>query len=213
MSAREQLTKAGAEALVQDVEQVDLDMAAIVLTAITAHPAFAEWAAESLGGENPYTWPRPAGSPHSDDDPTTAGAWSAGFVAGRAHQDSDVARAALREADDALRQHMTAWITVAPLLEDPYPDDPRWSPWTRYGERACRRGDAARAAVAAALAASPHQDTDEGPDGTAPTFCSTPDCGLRATELVQVGEWRHRPYCADCAAQVRGSVPPEANDE
>jgi hypothetical protein len=63
------------------------------------------------------------------------------------------AEEALVEAGEALRNHATHWITISPLLEEPYPDDPRWSPWTRFGKRACDRGQAARKQVREALTA------------------------------------------------------------
>lgn len=64
----------------------------------------------------------------------------------------DEMEGALREADKALRANVTTWITLEPKLTDPFPDDPRWSPWTRFGKRAAMKAQAARDAIRAALA-------------------------------------------------------------
>ncbi|MGW0821801.1 hypothetical protein [Streptomyces sp. NPDC002845] len=44
----------------------------------------------------------------------------------------------LTEAADALRAIGKACIVVKPTLDVPYPDDPRWTPWTRWVERPAR---------------------------------------------------------------------------
>ncbi len=46
-----------------------------------------------------------------------------------------VPRALLERAERALWEVSKAALTVAPSLYDPYPDDPRWSPWTRWMKR------------------------------------------------------------------------------
>jgi hypothetical protein len=60
---------------------------------------------------------------------------------------------ALEVAEKALHANKAAWLTLAPALSTPYPDDPRWTPWTRFGERAGRAawdaGDKVREALAA----------------------------------------------------------------
>jgi hypothetical protein len=67
---------------------------------------------------------------------------------------SDQEREALELAKEALRQHMTYWLTVSPILEaHVYPDSPEWNAWTRWGARACKNAEGARRAVKAALAA------------------------------------------------------------
>ena len=43
--------------------------------------------------------------------------------------------AALRESHHANRETVTALIVVRPRLEEPYSDDPHWSPWTRLFDR------------------------------------------------------------------------------
>lgn len=53
-------------------------------------------------------------------------------------------REALELCADALRGHTTSWLTVSPLLSTPYEDAPSWTPYTRWGARACERGEAAR---------------------------------------------------------------------
>lgn len=40
-------------------------------------------------------------------------------------------------------------ISSNPKVNEPYPDDPRWSPWSRFGARALARVGEARAALAA----------------------------------------------------------------
>ena len=80
MSAREQLTRAAAEVLPRSsaatFEQRD---AAAVLSAVAAHPAFAEWAAACLGSE------RIVEDPDGADE-----AYAMGFVAGRAHPELNI---------------------------------------------------------------------------------------------------------------------------
>jgi len=44
----------------------------------------------------------------------------------------------LKRAADALWACAKAALTVEPTLKQPYPDDPRWSPWTRWVERPAR---------------------------------------------------------------------------
>lgn len=61
----------------------------------------------------------------------------------------------LADALDALRENITTWITLHPLLNEPYPDDPRWTPWTRFGKRAADRAVEAQTAIRAVLYAAP----------------------------------------------------------
>lgn len=65
---------------------------------------------------------------------------------------------ALKEADKALRENITAWITVAPILEanvfDPRDDGYVWNAWTRFGERAGKRASAARRTIRRALSST-----------------------------------------------------------
>ena len=58
---------------------------------------------------------------------------------------------ALRQADEALRRNIVTWIALAPLLDEPYPDDPRWTPYTRFAKRAMRQAGDARKAIREAL--------------------------------------------------------------
>ncbi len=58
---------------------------------------------------------------------------------------------ALRECDEEGRALTADLIAVKLHLDDPYPDDPRWTPWTRFVERGLRRLDAARKKARAAL--------------------------------------------------------------
>lgn len=50
----------------------------------------------------------------------------------------EAAEAKLAAARTARRRVSSALIAVAPLLEQPYPDDPRWTPWTRFVQPALR---------------------------------------------------------------------------
>ena len=54
---------------------------------------------------------------------------------------------ALREGAEALGEAFKVALTVKPLLDKPYPDDPRWTPWTRWVDRAARRCFNARSAL------------------------------------------------------------------
>lgn len=53
----------------------------------------------------------------------------AAYHAGRTHSDGSVA-----EIVEAAKGVEIALIAVAPTLEKPFDDDPRWSPWTRFVE-------------------------------------------------------------------------------
>jgi len=48
-------------------------------------------------------------------------------------------RELLRQAAEALMDSAKAALTVKPSLDQPYPDDPRWTPYTRWVERPARR--------------------------------------------------------------------------
>jgi hypothetical protein len=50
----------------------------------------------------------------------------------RAVQRADQAEAALARVRKASRRVTSALIAVEPRLTQPYPDDPRWTPWTRF---------------------------------------------------------------------------------
>ncbi|MEU1800842.1 hypothetical protein [Streptomyces sp. NPDC019937] len=50
----------------------------------------------------------------------------------KARTERDELRAALDRARTARRRVSSALVAVAPLLDQPYPDDPRWTPWTRF---------------------------------------------------------------------------------
>lgn len=58
---------------------------------------------------------------------------------------------------------------------------------------------ALRTAVRVAQAALAGVSAEAAPDGTTLTFCSRPDCGLRATGIApDPNGVRWRPYCSDC---------------
>ena len=50
-----------------------------------------------------------------------------------------------KRIDDALRK--AASYAVAFADDTPYPDDPRWSPWTRFGKPMAERATNARAVL------------------------------------------------------------------
>lgn len=60
-------------------------------------------------------------------------------------------RAALTEAEGALKKLCVAALTIAPCLYTPYPDAPTLTPWSRWLDPAVKRGDKARRAARAAL--------------------------------------------------------------
>ena len=63
-------------------------------------------------------------------------------------------RDALREAKPALRSNRVTWIALSDRLDDPYPDAPGDSPWSRFALPVCRRSKEAEEAIDAALAAA-----------------------------------------------------------
>jgi hypothetical protein len=70
-------------------------------------------------------------------------------------------REALETAEEALRENVTTWLTLSPVLETPYPDAPHLTPWTRFGKRAAdRAAEAQRIARRAISPASPQEGTD-----------------------------------------------------
>ena len=86
------------------------------------------------------------------------------------HQENERLRAA--SPDERLRE------AVRDFLDGVFEGDGRWD------------------RLHAALAAT---DRDK-PDGTTPTFCCRPDCGLRATRIAPDPDGvRWRPYCSDCS--------------
>jgi len=50
----------------------------------------------------------------------------------RAEERAEQAEAAIERARRARRRINSALIAVESLLTSPYPDDPRWTPWTRF---------------------------------------------------------------------------------
>lgn len=61
--------------------------------------------------------------------------------------------ALLVEAADTLRAVYTAGLTVQPTLDKPYPDDPRWTPWSRWMGQPCHDAHDLRAKIKKALPA------------------------------------------------------------
>ena len=58
---------------------------------------------------------------------------------------------ALAESEDALRRVATTCIALSDLLDKPYPDDPRWTPYTRFVKPALQRVERARHCARAVL--------------------------------------------------------------
>ena len=52
--------------------------------------------------------------------------------------DAPTDRELLQKAADALWKCAKAALTVKPTLDQPYRDDPRWTPYTRWVERPSR---------------------------------------------------------------------------
>jgi hypothetical protein len=71
----------------------------------------------------------------------------------RDHSD-DVVLVLSREEADHIDQALSRAISFAVAFADatPYPDDPRWSPWTRFGKPMADRCDRARRAFRRARA-------------------------------------------------------------
>jgi hypothetical protein len=61
----------------------------------------------------------------------------------------------LRQAADALWACAKAALTVEPMLKEPYADDPRWSPWTRWVERPAREAHDLKVKINRHLKAAP----------------------------------------------------------
>lgn len=60
-----------------------------------------------------------------------------------------VNRADVERAIEAL--HAAKVDAIAFYSDEPYPDDPRWSPWTRFGKRTADKCDRAEKALREAL--------------------------------------------------------------
>lgn len=71
----------------------------------------------------------------------------------RVRAERDEYAAALDRARAARSRVSSALIAVAPLLDQPYPDDPRWTPWTRFVRPAMAK---LREALAAPAEGSDH---------------------------------------------------------
>jgi len=88
-------------------------------------PAFAAWEAFQLNS---------SGAEGADEE----AAWEAAAQAAIAAAPACPCGGLLQRAADALWNCAKAALTVEPTLKQPYPDDPRWSPWTRWVERPAR---------------------------------------------------------------------------
>ena len=52
--------------------------------------------------------------------------------------DRDADRRLLEQAAEVLRRFSLAALTVKPRLDEPYPEAPQWTPWTRWMETDAR---------------------------------------------------------------------------
>jgi len=75
-------------------------------------------------------------------------------------------RELLEAAARALRSFCLRALTVRPSLDQPYRDDPRWSPWTRWVEPEARRAHDLSRTIRKHLAADGTRV--HGPDGAVP---------------------------------------------
>lgn len=64
-------------------------------------------------------------------------------------------RALVERAERALRGVAKTALVVKPTLDQPYPDDPRWTPWTRWMEKDAHEAFNASEALRAALTGRP----------------------------------------------------------
>jgi hypothetical protein len=58
---------------------------------------------------------------------------------------------ALKEAHEALKEVLMALIVVKGTLDQPYPDRPEWTPWSRFVEPAFKIGARAEEVARKAL--------------------------------------------------------------
>ena len=72
--------------------------------------------------------------------------WEAAASAAIKADDTDV-RELLKRGADALWACAKAALTVKPTLDEPYPDDPRWTPYTRWVERPAHEAHDAAMAI------------------------------------------------------------------
>jgi hypothetical protein len=63
--------------------------------------------------------------------------------------------AVVERAIAALRKAVVVSIAVQPALDQPYSDDPRWTPWSRWVEPMAREASAARESLAKAATSPP----------------------------------------------------------
>ncbi len=63
----------------------------------------------------------------------------------------------LGQAAEALMEFTKASLTVKPLLTQPYRDDPRWSPWTRWVDPRARRAHDLSIAIRKHLKGAPDE--------------------------------------------------------
>jgi len=65
----------------------------------------------------------------------------------------------LRQAADALWKCAKAALTVKPTLDQPYPDAPEWTPYTRWVERPAREAHDLAMAIRKHLKTATEQET------------------------------------------------------
>lgn len=94
---------------------------------------------------------------------------------------------AIARARQARRRLTSALIAVEPLLTEPYPDDPRWTPWTRFVGPALKElSDALRTGPAAhapsRLVAEEQNETPEYDPRAWETYHRDAGCGCTAPD-------------------------------
>lgn len=77
----------------------------------------------------------------------------------------EVPQDVLDQVDRALTRTVTTALTISPLLDDPYPDDPRWTPYTRWVKPNADRVMAARDALRAATSTTRAQGEEDARHG------------------------------------------------
>lgn len=76
--------------------------------------------------------------------------------------DSDTVTLSRDVVDQAIKALRNAKVNaIAHYSNEPYPDDPRWSPWTRFGHRVVQRCDYSEKALRAALPGFQGRTPDE----------------------------------------------------
>jgi hypothetical protein len=130
------------------------------------------------------------------DDPAAIAAQRAPELAaaGTPEQAPPSADELLGQAAKALMDCAKAALTVKPMLDKPYPDDPRWSPWTRWVEPRARRAHDLAMVIRRHLKAMPAAPATPGQVADAPPalfarWCRV-DTGPGTSDETIAERWR-----------------------